>query len=162
MTDDEKTAALREAGKLLAKQALDNLAYAAASYAKDPFKIDKRSIVADLRSGLDRLEHAHDMMGVAPAAPKPALIVEHTESLTHRTLDVHGNAAPRHRIGTSWKHSGNGKTYYVNDTTWLGETDEWGVSMYEIDHRDPVIVTRPEHHLEGMRNNGRPRYEIIA
>ncbi len=90
--------------------------------------------------------------------------MKHDENFSTSTLDVQGNSAPLWAIGTLWKHSGNGKTYRVLNVTWLGATDEWGVGMMDVGAPLPtaVLVTRPEHHLHGKRDNGEARYERVG
>lgn len=83
------------------------------------------------------------------------------ENFNHMTLDIHGNTAPVRWTGSRWKHSGNGKTYVVIGVTWLGATDEWAVMMHEFGYINSVLVTRPEHHLTGLRDNGERRYEQV-
>ena len=87
--------------------------------------------------------------------------MKHDENFSTDTLDVHGKPAPIWAIGTHWRHSRNGKTYVVFMVTWMGATDEWGVTMRDREHAMAVAVTRPEHHLLGVRSNGEQRYQRI-
>jgi len=82
--------------------------------------------------------------------------MKHDKTLTHRTLDVHGLTAPLEAIGLTAQHLGNHKLYTVVGVTWLGATDEWGVTMKAIGEN--IEITRPASHMHGVRDNGERRY----
>lgn len=70
------------------------------------------------------------------------------------------NQPPEDLIGTLLKHTGNGKTYQITGSVWLGETDQWGYLHRAMGERGPMIA-RPLSHIKGTRSNGQRRYVEI-
>lgn len=70
------------------------------------------------------------------------------------------NEPPEDLTGMVLRHTGNGKTYQITGSVWLGETDKWGYLHRAMGERGPVIA-RPLSHIKGKRRNGEPRYEIM-
>lgn len=86
-------------------------------------------------------------------------------TLTYFTPDSTGAIPDFKMIGKSLLHLGNGKTYMITGFAWLGELDEWGFTHVATDLNGGftgVVLCRPLHHINGVRSNGEPRYEVLA
>lgn len=60
-------------------------------------------------------------------------------------------------IGGTMRHTGNGKRYVILGYVWLGETDEWGYLHRAVEEMG-ALIARPMDHLDGVRDDGTPRY----
>lgn len=81
-----------------------------------------------------------------------------SEQLTVYNYDANGERPNAGIIGMGLRHTGTGKTYYVVDFVWLGESDQWG---YLHRAEGEALIARPLAHLTGRRANGDIRYEVV-
>lgn len=104
-------------------------------------------------------EHSQRSSG-ACAHNLKARTMKHDKTLTHNTKDVNGERAPLEYIGFAAQHSGNNKIYLVTGVSWLGATDEWGVTMKA--QGENIEITRPLSHMQGLREDGSKRYRWLT
>lgn len=75
--------------------------------------------------------------------------------------DKHGQRAPLHLLGKSFRHTKRNKVYEVIGFCWIGDLDQWGVMHSAI---GDVVYVRSTENFTGFRDvDGvmTPRFEEV-